>query len=190
MAYLPGLTHDEIESWGWTQAQIISYLSVIYPVIIVYGILTVVALRNIIVIVVKQKEYKNLPILMFYLFALVAVTLREVKTIWHGLQSTFIDVNLDFVQQFSKFSVGLVQDWITLELAVRIHCVYGSSDISETGKKKLHSARRIFFTIIGLVFAALCVASIVTGIVEKDRGTSFLDFYCLTYDILGYFFLT
>ena len=82
-----------------------------------------VALRNIFVVVVKQQEYKNLPILMFYLFALIAVTLRELKVIWHGKHITFINHNLNFVQQFAKLSVGLVQDWITLELAIRIHCV-------------------------------------------------------------------
>ena len=41
-----------------------------------YGFLVVLALRNIWVILVKLKEYKNLPILAFYVFALLAVSLR------------------------------------------------------------------------------------------------------------------
>ena len=89
----------------------------------VYGILILIALRNIFVVIVKQQEYKNLPILMFYFFALIAVTLRETKVIWHHKNITFINVNLDYVQQFAKLSVGLVQDWITFELAIRIHYV-------------------------------------------------------------------
>ena len=78
------------------------------------------ALRNIWVIIVKQQEYKNLPILMFYLFALIAVTLRPIFLIWYYTfkQTLF---NLDFVQQLAKLCVGVVQDWITLELAIRIH---------------------------------------------------------------------
>ena len=85
-----------------------------------------IALRNIFVVIVKQKEYRNLPILMFYLFALIAVTLREVKIIWQYESNPYINYNLDLVQQFAKLGIGLVQDWITLELAIRIHCTKGS----------------------------------------------------------------
>ena len=126
MAYLPGLTHEDIvDDWGYSQAKLIAFLAALYPVVAIYGILIIVALRNIFVIIVKQQEYKNLPILMFYVFALIAVTLREMKVIWTHKENTFINVNLDFVQQFAKLSVGLVQDWITLELAIRIHCIKG-----------------------------------------------------------------
>ena len=67
-----------------------------------------IALRNIFVVIVKQKEYRNLPILMFYLFALIAVTLREVKIIWQYESNPSINVNLDFVQQFAKLNIGVV----------------------------------------------------------------------------------
>ena len=127
MAYLPGLTHDQmIESRGWSQAELVSFLSALYLLIGVYGILIMIALRNILVVIVKQKEYKNLPILMFYLFALIAVTLREVKIIWQYKSNPYINYTLDLVQQFTKLGIGLVQDWITLELAIRIHCTKGS----------------------------------------------------------------
>ena len=96
-------------------------------------------LRNSWVVVLKQKEYKNLPILMFYAYALIAVTLRQVLIIWWWSPDPIMS-NIDYVQQVAKLCVGVVQDWITLELAIRIHNAKGYSDISEAGKKKLRFA--------------------------------------------------
>ena len=80
----------------------------------------VLALRNIYAILFKQKEYKNLPILVFYAYALVAVSLRLVCIIWQWAGITSL-LNVDTVQQGAKLCVGIVQDWITLDLAIRIH---------------------------------------------------------------------
>ena len=79
------------------------------------------ALRNVWVILVKQGEYKNLPILMFYLFSLLAITLRLIEIIWYWTPHAFVN-NITFVQQFAKFCVGIVQDWITFELAILMRC--------------------------------------------------------------------
>ena len=102
-------------------------------VIATYILLVVLALRNIWSILIKQREYKNLPILAFYVFTLLAVSLRTIFLIG---QWTFMPIfqNTDFVQQGAKLCVGIVQDWITFELAIRIHNARGYSDISEAAK--------------------------------------------------------
>ena len=81
MALLPNFD-DGILFLNWTRDQKIIYLSVAYLDILIYGIVVLLALRNIWVIVLKQKEYKNLPILTFYVFAMIATTLRPIYIIW------------------------------------------------------------------------------------------------------------
>ena len=120
MAYLPGFDQEFANLRGWSQEETIVFLLVVYLVIGTYIFLICLALRNIWVIIVRQQEYKNTPILMFYLFALIAVTIRPINVIWaYTLDPTIW--NLDYIQQGAKLSVGVVQDWITLELAIRIH---------------------------------------------------------------------
>ena len=120
MAYLPGFDQEFVNLRGWSQEETIVFLLVVYLVIGTYIFLICLALRNIWVIIVRQQEYKNTPILMFYLFALIAVTIRPINVIWaYTLDPTIW--NLDYIQQGAKLSVGVVQDWITLELAIRIH---------------------------------------------------------------------
>ena len=139
MAFLPELDKEFIASIGWTQAEFIAYLSLYYPLIAIYILLVALALRNIWSIIVRQREYKNLPILMFYVFALIAVTLRPIFLIFSWTSDPII-YNIDRVQQVSKLCVGVVQDWITLELAIRIRNSKGNSDIPEAMKRKLYLA--------------------------------------------------
>ena len=133
-----------------------------YLTIALYGTLVLLALRNIWVIILKQQEYKNLPIPMFYTFALIAVTLRPIYLIFYWSNDPII-FNIDIVQQAAKLCVGVVQDWITLELAIRIHNSKGHSDISETTKKNLRFSRRLIFSLISLAFAAFALAVIVSA---------------------------
>ena len=107
----------------------ITYIVADYLLIGTYVVLVLIALRNIWVILVKQKEYKNEPILMFYCFSIISLTLRPIVIIFWWKSSPY-QTNIDFVQVASKFCVGVVQDWITLELAVRIRNSNGVSDIS------------------------------------------------------------
>ena len=75
----------------------IIYLSVDYLVLVVYFILTLLALRNIWVIILKQQEYKNLALVMFYVFSLLAFSVRTVVIIWYWEPYPII-FNIDMVQ--------------------------------------------------------------------------------------------
>ena len=140
----------------------IIYLSVDYLILVEYFILTLLALRNFWVIILKQQEYNNLPILMFYAFSLLAFSIRTVVIIWYWTPNPII-YNIDMVQQAAKLSVGVVQDWITLELAIRIHYSKGYSNISEEAKRKLRVARGVLFAVMALLFAIFCAAVIVSS---------------------------
>ena len=96
MAYLPGFDQEFANLRGWSQEETIVFLLVVYLVIGTYIFLIGLALRNIWVIIVRQQEYKNTPILMFYLFALIAVTIRPINVIWaYTLDPTIW--NLDYI---------------------------------------------------------------------------------------------
>ena len=58
--------------------------------------LVVLAMRNIIAILLKQREYKNLPILAFYAFALLAVSLRTTIMVGRWTQNPIYS-NMDWV---------------------------------------------------------------------------------------------
>ena len=83
--------------------------------------------------------------------------------------------------------MGVVQDWITLELAIRIHNSKGHSDISEAAKKKLRLARRVLFAVISIAFAAFSVTEIVLTYHKTAVQQSNI---CTTAVIFGYLFLS
>ena len=97
--------------------------------------------------------------------------------------------NLDLVQQVAKLCVGVVQDWITLELAIRIRNAKGYSDISEATKKKLRRTSGGLIVIIALSFVTFVVISIVSAHKQGNYGYSFLDNKFFVFEILGYCFL-
>ena len=74
-------------------------------------------------------------------------------------------MNLRLVQQVAKLCVGVVQDWITLELAIRIRNAKGYSDISEAAKKQLCKTSGVLIAILALTF----VIFVVTGIVSAHK---------------------
>ena len=125
---------------------------------------------------------------MFYAFALLATMLRLVVTVWSWDASPVFS-NIEFVQVAAKLCVGLVQDWITFELAIRIRNSNVVSDISESGKKRLRLARRILFTAITLAFLAYSAIVIVSAHMQENDGFTFNNNWCLIYGVLGFCFL-
>ena len=188
MAFPPNVDYWANE-YGWTQGELDAYLAVDYILIGTYGILVVLGLRNIWVVIFMQQEYKNLPILMFYLYALIAVALRLINLIWFWTGDPLYRLNVELVQQVAKLCVGVVQDWITIELAFRIRHTKGDSDISAAAMKKLHLARGIIFALNALAFSAFSVAVIASAHAEGNRGFAFFGHDCTVYYILGYLFL-
>ena len=81
--------------------------------------------------------------------------------------------NLGLVQQVAKLCVGAVQDWITLELAIRIRNAKGYSDISEAAKKKLRRTSGVLVVIIALTFVILTATVIVSAHKQGSYGYAF-----------------
>ena len=68
--------------------------------------------------------------------------------------------NLNPVQIVAKLCVGAVQDWITLELIIRIRITKVDSDISKAAKTNLRRASAVLITVITLSFVAFAVTDI------------------------------
>ena len=186
MAFLPGF-EENVSYLDWSRSEIVIFITTSYIVIATYVFLIMLALRNIFVILIKQKEYKNLPILAFYCYTILAVTLRPIYLFWCWTTSPVFS-NLDLIQQGSKLSVGIVQDWITVDLAIRIRNAKFYTEISESGKRKLRFASGVLFAITTLIFAAFSTAVIVSAH-KSDDGYAFADNYCFVYNFIGTSFL-
>ena len=191
MAYLPEFDDfwSRLLRINWSKSDLIVYLVTCYLDILVYGLLLLLALRNIWMILIKQKEYRNLPILVFYAYALIAVSLRLINIIWYWLASPVVQ-NLDWIQQASKFCVGVVQDWITLELAIRMHISKGQSDISKSAKRKISCARKLLVAVITVAFAAFSIIVIVSAHKDKNHGEAFFGDICVGYNVIAFAFLS
>ena len=70
---------------------------------------------------------------------------------------------MDWVQQGAKLCVGLVQDWVTLELAIRIHITKSEVKFSATHRNKLRAIFNIVFAVLLLGFIAWTAAVIISA---------------------------
>ena len=141
-----------------------------------YCALLLFAFSNIWLFVIKKKKYKSLPIPAFYTFAVVALALRPVDIIgaW-AVDNVDIYANINWVWQGAKLCVGMVQDWVTVELAVRIHVSKSFGDITEAGIKRLHSIFKIVFAILIVGFTALIITVIVSARQPGNYGIAFFE---------------
>ena len=106
--------------------------------IALYSALLVLAARNIWVVVPHHyQELRMLPSPAFYMFTVIALILRLLFIIGHWTDDNVIIFSIDWVQQGAKLCVGIVQDWITLELAIRIHISKSEFAFSRRDKNKL-----------------------------------------------------
>ena len=67
--------------------------------------------------------------------------------------------------------MGVVQDWITLELAIRILNTKGYSDISEAAKKKLRRMSGVLIVILTFFFVTFAVSVIISA--HKEGNNEF-----------------
>ena len=119
---------------------------------------------------------------------MLSMSLRLVYLIsgWTSFKFIF---TVDLVQQVAKLCVGVVQDWITLELAIRIRNSKGDSDISEAAERKLRRMSFVLIVIITLSFVSFAVTGIVSAHKQGSDGFSFPDNICSVYKAIGYGFL-
>lgn len=79
-----------------------------YLALFVFALLLGLASFNFVQIIVKQKRYKTLPLLAFYLLSLIAITLRILAVILFVSDLVNVHHYFDFAQPICKLQIGLI----------------------------------------------------------------------------------
>ena len=163
---LPGLDTDHYSN-DLTEAQIVSFVVERYLLIGLYTFLFVLVIVNIWNILIKQKKYKTLPLTAFYIFAYFSITFRLIYII---LEFSKYEKSLIFINDLylgTKISVGLIQSWMILEIALRIRETYketcsGSADRLKSFKKWVQRAQYCIITVAFSIILIILVDDIFT----------------------------
>ena len=162
-----------------------------YILIGLYTFLLVLVIVNIWTILIKQRRYKTLPLLAFYIFTLLNIVFRLVFIIirwskYHIVKHFFNDSYL-----VTKLSVGLIQSWMIFEIALRERHAYKASSFSPAKYKCFGKWMRCgqYSTIV--VATAIVLAILIYDLLHlherKDDHNS--SFPTIAYSYLGMFFL-
>ena len=90
-----------------------------YLLIALYIFLFFLVQANIWEIIYKQKKYTTLPLLFFYIFADICITLRVVYSIFmYEFDPIFHAIN--DVCLITKLNVGVLHSWVIFEIALRL----------------------------------------------------------------------
>ena len=131
-----------------------------YCLIGLYTFLLILSSINIWTILIRQKRYKTLPLLVFYIFTFFGIALRLVFVI---IQHTHYYYLKNYVNDFylaAKLSVGLIQCWMILEIALRVRKAFKISQAEKVDlvsfEKRVscgqYSAITFSFMIVPVVF--------------------------------------
>ena len=133
-------------------------------VILIYFVVTILAIINFWQILIKQKLWKALPLLFFYIFTFLCIFFRICILISYGLESKPYLLHVLFTMQpISKIFAGLLQSWIIFELAVRIRASSNSDDQFLTREKSLMLAQKILVFSLSTLYIILLTISIITA---------------------------
>ena len=90
MEILPGFSTSIVSNMSPAQVKI--YAAVTYLLIGLYTYLFVLVTMNGWNILIRQKRYKTLPLLAFYIFAFITISFRIVVLIWQFEDSSGVTV--------------------------------------------------------------------------------------------------
>ena len=82
------------------------------------------------------------------------------------------------MQQGVKLCVGLVQDWITLELAVRIRIEKGEYEFLKSDRNRLRATFKVVFLTLILGLIAWIITVIYSAHQPDNEGCAFGENYC------------
>ena len=155
-----------------------------YLLIGLYTFALALATVNIWRILVKQRRYKTLPLLAFYICAFIAIALRWIYTI-----VVYTDFNwkysVDDCFLVAKLSTGLIQSWMTFEIALRERRTY-QQDAAAISTESFE--QRVKFGQFSVIFAAL--AFIVFALICDLTGISVIhENYDVEVTIFAYSYL-
>ena len=113
MAALPGL--DDFNYMYDKNGLYYTYIALYYIKMIIYIALLVLCLVNIYAILYRQGRWRTMPLLFFYIYALIAAIFKNVVNVFYFTFANWSEV-LYVLEPIAKFNVGAVQIWIIIVL--------------------------------------------------------------------------
>ena len=111
--------YKSIEGWTETQSEVVILL--MYLSVILYILMLAMTGHNIWVFLIKQKRYKTTgPLVLFYFLAVLIGLLRFYFSLFYFAVLIDFNVIVILLEPILKIFLGVVQCWITVELAIRI----------------------------------------------------------------------
>ena len=111
--------------FGVSTTKVVIYAIEHYILIGLYIFLLGLAISNIWTILIKQRRYKTCPLLFFYIFTFMAIAFRLTYIIFEFSSSNLV-YYMEDCYLTAKLSVGLMQCWMIMEIAIRVRQVYKS----------------------------------------------------------------
>ena len=87
---------------------------------IVYAALQVLVTVNIWCVIVKKEKWREILLLLFYIYAFMAINMRQVINVTFGAFKYDWFFVLYDTQPIVKINLGLIQSWIIFEIAMRM----------------------------------------------------------------------
>lgn len=108
-----------LNGWNETQEEVVCLL--MYLSVILYILMLAMTGHNVWVFLIKQKRYKTTgPLVLFYFLAVLIGLLRFYFSLFYFAVLIEFNMIVILLEPILKIFLGVVQCWITVELAIRI----------------------------------------------------------------------
>ena len=139
-----------------------------YIVIILYSALLVMCSINAWKILYRQGKWRTVPLLVFYVISIIAVSFRLIATIyWFSVKHNF-RVFFICMQPIAKGCVGLIQCWMVLELTIvlrRFNIIDNGGRVSiEDHKRQERCLNLGKWTTVGVIILIFSVCLVIVSI--------------------------
>ena len=118
---LPGI---EIFKYWMTDTQWYIYITLHWSILIFFIFLMLLIVANFVQILIRLGKWRNVPFLMFYIFAGLAIIFRILDMVYEFDQVKHLfEFWLAFMQPVSKLCAGFIYAWIMFEVGLKVRDV-------------------------------------------------------------------
>ena len=184
---LPNLTCDWFEV---STAKVVIFAVEHYLLIGLYAFLLVLVVLNIWIILIRQRRYKTLPLLAFYVYSFFAILFRLIYIIFEFSTYPLI-YYLNDQYLIAKLNVGLMQCWMILEIALRVRRTYKANNAGPLSIESFEKFTRYGQYSVIIISIVLVLANLIFDILNiktRDKNDNW-KFPLYAYSFLGMFFL-
>ena len=178
MAILPG--HDKLPEFSSAQ---LAWITFCQYLMVLFNVLTLIwTVCNAWRFLVKQRKWIVLPLVSFYIVAMINVFCGAIFVIWLFPIILNKQIPLHFIAQTTKFSLGLDQSWINVELCLSIRHSIKMVQSSPNSRPKFPAKFIKIGRIVHIVFITIFITSVIVLTIvanhhlDYDQKAKLIDF--------------